>query len=275
MNRLMVLLFVGLTSIALAQDKLDYKTEKLDNNIWHVRVARDGKWPESGLSKYGILQKLPSLETSKQLDFGPVSAKFSHKGKGFEVSFPLAQGEKVYGLGDVSRDNVQRRPGIYQIYVQNITTYIPIPMVWTTRGWGVFMNTTWRHVFDVGKSDPNALTISANEGEIDFYVFTAPDARGLIGAYTKITGKPSLLPIWGYGFTFVANQWIDQFSLLDEVVDFRAHKIPCDVMGLEPGWMETFYDHTTRNGGTRSVFHFLSGVRWGQLLFLVPWRASE
>jgi alpha-glucosidase (family GH31 glycosyl hydrolase) len=256
MNRLMVLLFVGLTSIALAQDKLDYKTEKLDNNIWRVRVARDGKWPESGLSKYGILQKFPSLETSKQLDFGPVSAKFSHKGKGFEVSFPLAHGEKVYGLGDVSRDNVQRRPGIYQIYVQNITTYIPIPMVWTTRGWGVFMNTTWRHVFDVGKSDPNALTISANEGEIDFYVFTAPDARGLIGAYTKITGKPSLLPIWGYGFTFVANQWIDQFSLLDEVADFRAHKIPCDVMGLEPGWMETFYDHTTRKRWNTERFSF-------------------
>ena len=143
--------FAVLAFSASAQDAFIYKTEKLADNIWRVRARRDGKWPESGLGRYGILPKLPVLETSTSLDFGPVSVKIAHKGKGFEIVFPLADGERVYGLGDVSRENVQRRPGVYQMYVQNITTYIPIPMAWTTRGWGVFMNSTWRHFNDFGE----------------------------------------------------------------------------------------------------------------------------
>ena len=56
----------------------------------------------------------------------------------------------------------------------------------------------------------------------------------MLDVYTGLTGRPALLPIWGFGFTFVANQWIDQFALVDEAMGFRDHGIPCDVMGLEP-----------------------------------------
>ena len=244
-----------------------YRTERLADNIWRVRVARDGKWPESGLVRYGVLPKQQVVETSGALDFGKVAAKVKLDGKGFEIRFPLAEGERVYGLGDVSRKNVQRRPGSYEMYVANLTSYIPIPVAWTTRGWGVFLNSTWRHCFDVGEADPNALTISAKEGEVDFYVFTGRDARELLAAYTRITGRPSLLPIWGYGFTFVANQWIDQFALMDEVMGFRDHRIPCDVMGLEPGWMETFYDSTTRKRWDPARFYFPSWRPLGEITF--------
>ncbi len=223
-----------------------YKTERLGDSLWRVRVKRADTWPESGMNRYGILAEPKVLETSSSLDFGKVKPAMKLVGKGFEVRFPLAEGERVFGLGDVSRENIQRRPGSYEIFVKNVNSYIPMPMAWTSRGWGVLMNTTWRNRFDVGKTDPGAMVVTAPEGEIDFYVFTGRGPAEILDVYTQLTGRPQLLPIWGFGFTFVANQWIDQFELVSETVGFREREIPCDVIGLEPGWMETFYDFSTR-----------------------------
>jgi alpha-glucosidase (family GH31 glycosyl hydrolase) len=68
----------------------------------------------------------------------------------------------------------------------------------------------------------------------------------LLDTYTGLTGRPALLPIWGYGFTYVCNDTIDDFGVCAEASQFRDRKFPCDVIGLEPGWMETNYDSTTR-----------------------------
>ncbi len=91
-------------------------------------------------------------------------------------------------------DNIQRRPGRYRLRVENVTSYIPVPMAWTSRGWGVFVNTTFVPVFDVGAEDPDALTVTAEEGEVDFYVFTGDSPRALLDAYTSLTGAPRSCP---------------------------------------------------------------------------------
>jgi len=67
----------------------------------------------------------------------------------------------------------------------------------------------------------------------------------LLETYTSFTGRPALLPIWGYAFTYVCNQNIDAFNMVNEALEFRKQDMPCDVIGLEPGWMEKFYDQST------------------------------
>ncbi len=235
-------------------DKL--KIEELADNVVRVRMARDGRWPESAMNRYGVIADKPVRAVRESLDFGKVKPECAQVGKGFRLRFPLEAGERVFGLGDVSRENIQRRPGRYRLRVENVTSYIPIPMAWTSRGWGVFVNTTFVPVFDVGEGDPDALVVTADEGEVDFYVFTGESPRELLDAYTWLTGRPALLPVWGYGFTFVCNQTIDQYALVDEAMAFRDHCIPCDVMGLEPGWMETAYDATTRKRWDARKFFF-------------------
>ena len=234
------------------------KIEELASNIWRVRMARDGRWPESAMNRYGVIADKPVRAERASLDFGKVTPMCEQVGKGFRLRCPLEPGERVFGLGDASRENVQRRPGRYRLRVENVTSYIPVPMAWTSRGWGVFVNTTFVPVFDIGAEDPDAMIVTAEEGEVDFYVFTGESPRELLDAYTWLTGRPTLLPVWGYGFTFVCNQAIDQYALVAETMAFRDHRIPCDVMGLEPGWMENFYDFTTRK-------------RWDARKFSFPW----
>ena len=242
----------------------DISVETLSSNLWRVRE----KGSEGSLmNRYGTITDFPVLSAASS-DANAISLageKISAKkvDKGFSIRFPLDPDERVYGLGDASRANLQRRPGRYDIYVRNITSYIPIPMVITSKGRGFLINTTWPNVIDVGQADKNAIVCTAKEGTIDFYVFTGKDFRELLKIYTDLTGKSTLLPAFAFGFSYVANQWIDAFDLIQEAREFRDRKIPCDVIGLEPGWMETFYDFTTRK-------------RWDPGRFYVPyWMSAD
>ena len=261
------------------------RVDALADNLFRVRVKKGGTWTESGLNRYGILKrewngvkdewrmatgfKTPSAEISVDAASGKVSfrsavssAAFSAEpaivGDGYRVRFPLAKDERIYGLGDVCRKNIQRRPGVYDIWVKNKNSYIPIPMAMTSRRWGVLMNTTWRNVFDVGKTDPDAMICTAETSALDFYLFCGGDYKALLDIYTQLSGRPTLLPAFGYGFTYVCNENIDMFHLVDDALRFRDMDLPIDVMGLEPGWMNprSKYDLSVRKKWDREKFEF-------------------
>ena len=234
----------------------DVKVEKLGDDLWRVRMSRDGKWPESGMNRYGVLSDLPVLETGESLEVLKVKPSVAQVGKGFEVSFPLKADSEVYGLGDVCRTNVMRRGAKYEMWVKNVHAYIPVPVAFVSEGWGVFVNSTWRHFFDVGAEDPGVLKVSAPQGEVDFYFFTGDGYAALLDVYTRLTGRPALLPVWGYGFTYVCNENMNEFNVLAEAHTFRREGIPCDVIGLEPGWMSKHYDFSTRKDWHPDRFHF-------------------
>ncbi|NLB96612.1 MAG: DUF5110 domain-containing protein [Armatimonadetes bacterium] len=161
---------------------------------------------------------------------------------GFGAEFALQEDERLYGLGDVTRERIQKRGDRSQIWVVNVKSYVPIPYVMSTRGWALFVNSTWRHTFDLGCRVPDRLCFWGKRGELDFYLILGDSAPQLLDRYTDIVGKPALLPLWAYGLTFVCNQQANAREMLDDCLNFRREGIPCDVIGLEPGWMEKHYD---------------------------------
>ncbi len=253
------------------------RVDILGSRLFRVRHSKTGKWTESALNRYGVLTAsfsatpfqqdkaegvytltTPQAKLTVDRKDGSVAlvaadgntltrqtALAYQAGGGYDLRFALAKDERIYGLGDSCRDNIMRRGGIYEIWVLNVTSYIPVPMVLSNKGWGMLMNTTWRNTFDVGKTDPDAMICTAPRSDVDYYLFCGPDYRSLLETYTSFTGRPALLPIWGYGHTYVCNQNIDAFNLLNEALEFRRQEMPCDVIGLEPGWMSKNYDGST------------------------------
>lgn len=268
-------------------DGMDLRVDVLADNLFRVRKSWTNAnnaaiWTESGLNRYGILKETwpataftrtggtvatttaelsvdaaqGTLRLKSRISAADVAIAPRTVGKGFAISFGLAKGERIYGLGDSGRDNLMRRGHRFDLWIRNNLCNIPIPMAVSRNGWGLLLNSTWRHAFDCGAKDPNALICEANEGEIDFYVFTGRDYRELLDIYTQLSGRPALLPIWGYGFTYVCNQNIDQFALMNEVMNFRDRDLPCDVIGLEPGWMKKFYDNSIYKEWHSDRFYF-------------------
>jgi len=174
---------------------------------------------------------------------------------GFSAEFFLEEGERIYGLGDETRDQIQKRAHQTQMWVKNVTCYVPIPFLMSPNGWGLFLNTTWRHFFDIGSNQNDRLRLWCKNGELDYYLIVGETLPVILDRYTDIVGKPHLLPIWGYGLTFVCNQQANAREMLDDCLNFRREKIPCDLVGLEPGWMAKHYDFSTEKKWHPERFH--------------------
>lgn len=164
---------------------------------------------------------------------------------GFDIPFVLAEEECLYGLGDVSRERLQHRGHEARMRIANITAYAPIPFVMSTRGWAVLTNTTRAHTFDMGRTVRDRFRITGPGGELDLYLFAGDGFGDLLSRYTDIAGKPTLLPLWAYGLTFVSHETLNAREVVDDALRFRAAGIPCDTIGLAGGWMERRHDHTT------------------------------
>ena len=68
----------------------------------------------------------------------------------------------------------------------------PAPFYMSTAGYGVFRNT-----FDVGVySFKDTLKFSHNENRFDAFYFYGPSLKQILNGYTRITGRPFLMPRW-------------------------------------------------------------------------------
>lgn len=231
----------------------------LTDELVRVSFTKDGSPYESLLNRYGILAddfdtvEQCRINVAQKEDTICISApgvednvSIERFGDGYRLHVSLLDAERVYGLGDVDRTTLNRRGKRYDNWVANSKANIPIPMVICSGGWGIIFNSTFRGYTDVGCESKDELIFAAEGGEPDFYFFVGSDYRQLLATYTRLAGRPALLPIWGYGYTYVCNINIDEFGLMNEAYEFRKLGIPCDVIGLEPGWMEKNYDLTTR-----------------------------
>ncbi|MDZ7317162.1 MAG: DUF5110 domain-containing protein, partial [candidate division KSB1 bacterium] len=179
----------------------------------------------------------------------------------FGVHLNLAKDERIYGLGDVSRDCIQRRGKAVQMWATYGPAYAPSPFVMSSRNYGLFVNTTWRHYWDIGRSKKDVMTIWGPQGDLDFYLMAGKDYAEILNLYTEITGKPTLLPMKSYGLMYIEHYKVDQYDLLRTAEQFRSLRIPCDWLGLEPGWMEKNYDLSTTKDWHPDRFFMPS---WGE-----------
>lgn len=158
------------------------------------------------------------------------------------LSVSLGDDDRVFGLGDASRESIDRRGCVIETWVRNVTSYAPVPFVVSTGGWGLYVNTTQQVRFDVAASTPGQLAVDgADVGDI---VLFAGDIGDVLRQFSALVGRPALLPRWAYGLMFVCNEQNDARAVLDDAREFRNRGIPCDAVGLEPGWMATNYDYS-------------------------------
>ena len=155
-----------------------------------------------------------------------------------ELEFDLTDDELLFGLGDQARTCLQRRGVKALMKVANVTSYIPVPLILSSRGYGLLLNTTRIHGWDLGATDRDKLRIRLPGPTMDAYLFHAPDLKQLLGVYTQLTGRPVLPPKWSFGLWFICRTQANDFEVTSNAQRFRELGLPCDVIGLEPGWQE-------------------------------------
>ena len=270
-----------------ATQDLNLDASVVGRGIAHLRRYREPDEIESLLDRYGFFQQdleAPAVEESDHCVIGgglrvevdPGSSLFTVSNADGDVLlrevsddrpgvwFELPATRRFFGLGDQGRskesrsgDRIEHRGVKTDLWCRYNTGYAPIPLILTNDGVGLLINTTRRIRVDLGHGNASRFGYAVEghpDNATDLYVFQASDLPGLIERYTRLTGRPMLPPLWGLGLWFLCHTKADAKHALDMAMRFRDEEIPCDAIGLEPGWMEKFYDFSTDKDFSRERF---------------------
>jgi alpha-glucosidase len=171
---------------------------------------------------------------------------------GWALTRPVVEGEQLMGLGQDNRNNgrLDRRGTVRELWAGqqinsgNVTAEYPVPLLMGLlpdgSAYGMFFDNAHRLRFDLGKSKPGEMRLDAEGGELDIYVIAGPKLTDVIERYTRLTGRPSLPPLWALGFWQSKCTYYDWAALDEAYQELHKRGYPVDVMVLDYDWPEFF-----------------------------------
>ena len=195
--------------------------------------------------------------------------------RGFLIEFPLESNAQVYGFGlQLKQFNHRGRKlrlnPTADPAANNGDSHAPAPFFVTNKGYGMYFDTARIIEVYCGKTKNTAapvkseatsevmtstdelyavrssgeLTMSvlipAAEG-VDVYVMEGKDITDIVSQYNMLSGGGCDVPEWGLGVLYRCFGKWTQDEVLAMADYFRKSDIPCDILGLEPGWQTHTY----------------------------------
>ncbi len=261
----------------LTDKKITLKIDNYSNGIVHLQYGGIDGYIDSLLNRYNFIKKLTvsdekwtknslslpdnfELKIHKDLGFSlwrnrkeilntqpgwtPASAATVYQNKGYNLRLSQKDNEKFIGFGDIERKKFLLNGTADSLWIRNQVSYIPVPFFMSSNGYGILLNTTRRVFFDFGKKEAGVNSFVVEKDFLNLYIITGQNYLDIIRKYTELTGKPQLPPRFTFGLWLTVNSEIRSHELLQLALQIRNENIPCDILALEPLWMETLYDET-------------------------------
>jgi alpha-D-xyloside xylohydrolase len=105
-------------------------------------------------------------------------------------------------------------------------------------------------VLHFGPVKPTTVWRSPVADAIDYVVIAGPSADAVMAGYRELSGAAPLFPRWAYGYIHCRERFTSSAEILENAREFRARKIPVDVMVQDwqywgkHGWNAMRFDET-------------------------------
>ena len=137
--------------------------------------------------------------------------QIEHHGSTTVVRLPLQPGEALWGFGQ-RMDAFNLRGRAFDVWAEDSwnrtdTSYFAVPWLVSSRGYGLFINSTARLKVDLGSADPNQIRIEIPEPGVELWAITGAP-REVVAAYSALVGRPQSAPAW------VFQPWLSRNSFL-------------------------------------------------------------
>ena len=191
----------------------------------------------------------------------------------WRVSWRIAADEQFFGTGErfdqLGQRGNRRDVRVYEQYKQQgERTYFPVPWIWSTSGYGLFIDGAERVQFDLGASaaDEASVTIPGAEVSGRWY-FGSPQA--MLTEYVADVGLPLAVPNWAFGPWMSGNEWNSEARVREVVKRTIDEAIPATVLVIE-AWSDetTFYMF---NGAKYAAVEGDRAVAVSDMQFAEPW----
>jgi alpha-D-xyloside xylohydrolase len=187
-------------------------------------------------------------------------------------------GQEIYGFG--LDPGAYRQKGLHKnltvcaaVVGKTGASHGPVPFYVSTKGYGIYVDTARPPTVDVARLTPNHSAIGGDviyglprtaEAElyaaqkqqgkaellfdlpgdsigVDVFAFGGPTMREAVERYNLFSGGGALPPLWGLGLKYRTFTRADEATVLKTAHALRDMHIPCDMLGIEPGWQEHAY----------------------------------
>ncbi|WP_339712351.1 hypothetical protein [Cyclobacterium amurskyense] len=262
MKYLIIICFFTYFFHPVSAQQIDWESIAL--GVWRGTVGEAEEYDL--LSASGSKPNLPALSRLGQVIFPlnkeEINAK-SLDGKTY-LQLPLDENEEIFGFG-LNFKTVHQRGRIMRLHMDhygnqdNGRTHAPVPFYVSSKGYGVFINSS--RYLDVyagtgsrldsknpakaldRNTDPewtaspysDAVEILVPAKGVEFYVFAGPSMLEVVQRFNLFNGGGPIPPRWGLGFTQRVHRLFNQDQVLAEVNEFEKKGFPLDFIGLEPG----------------------------------------
>ncbi|MBS1852356.1 MAG: glycoside hydrolase family 31 protein [Acidobacteria bacterium] len=148
--------------------------------------------------------------------------------------------EGLYGLG-------QHQAGVWNYRGESVdlsqdNTNISIPLLVSSKGYGIYWNSTARS--RVNNRFANYMYITSEAVDVlDYYFLYGPEMDQIVAGYRELTGQAPMFGRWAYGFWQCKNRYKSQEELLGIAKKYRQLHIPVDNIVQDWFWWNRKGEH--------------------------------
>ena len=191
-------------------------------------------------------------------------------------SFRTLPGEHLYGLGErfIGPSLLGHRLDVrvFEEYKeQGARTYLPVPLLVSNRGYGLWLTAAEPSVFDL-TGEVHTVTLAklpTSEATLPLTILLAEEPYGVTSSFCKLTGEMRVPPKWAFGPWMSANTWNSQALAERAVQRTLQEDVPATALVIE-AWSDeaTFYifndaAYAPKSGGEAPALQdFTFGGRW-------------
>lgn len=207
------------------------------------------------------------------INFDISSIQFKITARGCVLEFPLSEEEQLYGFGlhlklfNQKNKRLQLSPSCGCKHPGD--SHAPVPFFVSTKGYGMYFDTARSLAANCGYSKdkqrepvPDNSIVLSNEDfyrkmdlhettvmsveipaahGIDVYIMEGENIVDIVSQYNMLSGGGCTVPEWGLGVLYRAFAKNTDDQIIELAKHFQENNIPCDIIGLEPGWQSNSY----------------------------------
>lgn len=252
--------------------------------VWRVRLGRPERaTPIRFREEKPLTAALRRLPPVADCPLVPDGWSVSTSAAGYRIEIPVGE-EAFFGLGlQLKSLNQRGKKKVMRVNSDPLSdtgdSHAPVPFLVSAAGWGLLVDSLRYVSFYVASHEcrgdavapapatpaAGTATFAASSEELyqqrrnagktlvlfipaakgaDVYLFAGPTPKLAVQRYNLFSGGGCLPAIWGLGVWYRVHGQFTQEQTLQLAQSFRDRHMPCDVLGLEPGWQTHTYSCT-------------------------------
>ena len=158
-------------------------------------------------------------------------------------SFHLDSDEHLFGLGEKFLP-LNRRGQRIVSWTQDAfgstseRSHKNIPLLISSRGYGLFLDTGARITWDLGTTSCQSCTVTVEAPSLRFFIVTGSSPAEILKKYADLTGYAPVPPRWTFGLWISSGGTYRDTAAMESLVNgLEKHQVPADVVHVDPWWM--------------------------------------